>query len=772
MSPIVAIPGGTISNQFASQQTIAQLAADKLALQKLENQVSSGKALNLPSDNPIAALDAVNIQRTLDQLTQVGTNLTTNQSYLTQTDSTLASVASLLIDAQSTASSAAGTAITATQQQQAADQIGQLVQQLVSLGNTNFDGRYLFAGSVAGTQPFVQNGTYVEYVGNSAPLSSYSDVNQLFQTNVSGAEAFGALSTGVQGTANLTPTVTAETPLADLNGGQGISKGSIVVSDGTHSSVVDLSNAATIGDVVADIEANPPAGRTVSVAITPTGLNVSLDSAGGGNLSIGEVDSGSTAASLGIFDLNLVGTGPIVGTNLKPTLTTTTSLNNILGSPAQAVVNSAAAGSSFLVQAKTNGTAGNGYAVQFIDDGAVTAGNETVNVDSTNKTITVDINSGSSTANDVIAALNGNAQFAASFTAGLNPNQPGETGLGVVDLSATATTAAGSGNQLDTSGLQIVNGGNTYNISFTGDSTVGDLLNTINGSGAAVLAQINSTGTGINILSRLSGSDFSIGENGGQSATQLGLRSLSGSTTLAQLNYGTGVQTATSGSDFIIQRPDGTQLAVSVASDTTIQDVINTINNDPNNQGPNQITAQLNTTGNGITLSTNVASTGTAQLSVIEQNGSSAAQELGLVPAGQTQSTAPTINGATQTLVGSDTNPQETDSAFNALVRLQSALQTGDQAGIARGLALLSSATSQLGLARADLGVREQSVTALQTSLTSQQNQLQSSLSNDTDIDMATAITNLTQQQVSYQASLQMTAQLAQLTLINFLPPA
>ena len=262
----------------------------------------------------------------------------------------------------------------------------------------------------------------------------------------------------------------------------------------------------------------------MSVAITPTGLNVSLDSAGGGNLSIGEVDNGSTAASLGIFNLNLVGTGPIVGTNLKPTLTTTTSLNNILGSPAQAIVNSSAAGSSFLVQSKTNGTANNGYAVQFIDDGTVTAGNETVNVDSTNKTITVDINSGSTTANDVIAALNGNAQFAASFTAGLNPNQPGETGLGVVDLSATATTAAGSGNQLDTSGLQIVNGGNTYNISFTGDSTVGDLLNTINGSGAAVLAQINSTGTGINILSRLSGSDFSIGENGGQSATELGLR--------------------------------------------------------------------------------------------------------------------------------------------------------------------------------------------------------------------------------------------------------
>ena len=186
-----------------------------------------------------------------------------------------------------------------------------------------------------------------------------------------------------------------------------------------------MSGAATVGDVAADIEANPPAGRTVTVSITPTGLNVSLDSAGGGNLSIGEVDGGTTAASLGILDTNLVGTGPLVGTALNPTLTTTTPLNNLLGAPAQAVVNSAAADSSFLVQANANGTAGNGYAVQFIDDGKVTAGNETVNVDSANKTITVDIDSGSTTANDVINALNGNAQFAANFTAELESQSAG-----------------------------------------------------------------------------------------------------------------------------------------------------------------------------------------------------------------------------------------------------------------------------------------------------------------------------------------------------------
>lgn len=772
MSSIIAIPGGTVSNQFAALQTISQLSSSQLSMEKLENEISTGQALNLPSDNPGAALDAVNIQRTLDQLTQVSTNLTTNQSYLTQTDSTLSSIANLLNTAQSTASSASSTSVGSSAQQEAAGQIGQIVQQLLDSANTNYDGRYLFAGSEANTQPFVMDGQYVEYTGNAASLSSYSDVNQLFQTNVSGAEAFGALSTGVQGTADLTPTLTAETPLSSLNDGQGVSPGSIVISDGTNSSTVNLAGASTLGDVAAAIEANPPAGRSVSVSITPTGLDVSLDSAGGGNLTITEANGGTTAANLGLLSTSVVGTGPVVGTPVDPGITATTPLESLFGAPAQAVVNSTAANSSFQIQANSNGAAGNGYTLQFIDDGKVQAGNETVNVDSATNTITVDIQSGSTTANDVINALNNNAQFSANFTAGLNPNQPGDTGLGVVDLASTGTTAGGSGTDLDPAGLQITNGGQTYNISFAGDQTVGDLLNTLNGSGAAVLAEINSSGSGINILSRLSGSDFEIGENGGQTATQLGVRTFTGSTTLAQLNYGSGVQTATSGADFIIQRPDGTQLSVSIGSDKTIQDVINTINNDPNNQGANAVTASLNAYGNGITLTTNAQSNGSAQLQVIEENSSNAAQELGLVPAGQTQSNAPTINGNTQTLVGSDTNPQETDSTFNALIRLQSAFQSGNQAQITRGMQLLSNAQSQLGLAQADLGAREQSVTALQTSLTSQQNALQSSLSNDVDVDMATAITNLTQQQVSYQASLEMTAQLAQMTLINFLPPA
>ena len=66
----------------------------------------------------------------------------------------------------------------------------------------------------------------------------------------------------------------------------------------------------TVGDVARLIEAHPPLGRTVRVDITSTGLNVSLDAAGGGNLTIRGSGNSSTADQLGLLSPNNIGAGP------------------------------------------------------------------------------------------------------------------------------------------------------------------------------------------------------------------------------------------------------------------------------------------------------------------------------------------------------------------------------------------------------------------------------------------------------------------------------
>lgn len=999
---IIPVPSSRISDTYVQQQLLEQMQQQQQNLTKLQDEISSGSQLTLPSDNPAAALQAVGLQSLVAQNQQYATNLSTNSSSLSASDSALSQVTTLLNNIQGVALGAVGSTATAATRQAAVSQVQDTINQLLGLANTVFNGKYLFAGSAANTSPFALTSAGVEYNGNDGLLSSYADTGNLFTTNVTGDSAFGGFSSDIGGAA-FNPVVTANTPLSDLNEGAGVKLGSISISDGHQTSIVDLSSAATVGDAVKMIEAHPPTGRTVSVQITNTGLSVSLDAAGGGSLTVANVGGDTTATQLGIAGSLFGSPGPLIGTNLNPSLTLTTPLTDILGTKASTVVPATGANNDLVVQADANGSQSNGVNVVYVNDGwfqaapGITAGNEfatysqtgtpaiaslklsgpnadllltantpgtaynNVNVnivnggsigdtaaasyDSANKilTLTVDgsgqtsidsliaavnstgvftatrdasaepntsggfvlpadihnnaantyltgaaantlavhIQSGVSTANDVIAAIDKTGTFNASPSIG----ELGNDGTGTVtdsltDPNATGVMSGGSGVQLDqTSGIQIVNGGQTYTVSFAGDTTVQDLLNSINTAGASVLATIDPAGSGINIQSRLSGSDFSIGENGGQTATELGIRTLTAGTPLASLNYGQGVRHATGG-DFTIQRSDGATFTVDVSSAKTLGDVINLINTNATNTGSGvPVVAQLNATGNGIELVDNDPST-TASLSVTAINGSSAAADLGLVPVTSATSNSPTagalaaatvvgaganndlvfqaagsgtalngvkvqfvntgvaegsetvsysgsahtltfdvgpattandvINaltndpvagklfkatlaptdgggpnngsglvdatatatlagGTATTLSGSDTNPQEVTGIFTALERLKTALQNNDLQGIQRASTLLTNAQTNLSDVRSTLGANEQAVSSLQNQVQTESTQLQGALSNNVDVNMAQAISDLVAQQTAFQASLQVTGLISKLTLVNYL---
>lgn len=279
MSGITSIPSTRVSTSLVNQMLTNNILSNQQNFLQLETQVSTGKAFQLLSQNPTAGILGVQLQQQIDQKTQVQTNLTTEQSYLSQTDTALTNVSNSLTSIQSTVQTAIGVTATPANQQAAAQQVQNTLQQLLNIGNSQFQGRYLFAGANSAVQPFESSGNNVQYVGNTGSLQSYSNVGQLTATNIDGNTAFGAISAPVQG-ANLSPNVTLNTPLANLNNGKGVNLGSVEISDGTNASVVDLSSAKTVGDVVGLLQANPPAGDRVLVSVTATGLQVQLQSPG------------------------------------------------------------------------------------------------------------------------------------------------------------------------------------------------------------------------------------------------------------------------------------------------------------------------------------------------------------------------------------------------------------------------------------------------------------------------------------------------------------
>src|SRR5262249_46832924 len=156
---------------------------------------------------------------------------------------------------------------------------------------------------------------------------------------------------------------------------------------------------------------------------------------------------------------------------------------------------------------------------------------------------------------------------------------------------------------LDTgSGLIITNGGKSVTLDTSGADTVEDLLNLINGAGLGVVASINSDHTGINVQSSLSGADLTIGENGGQLATQLGIRSYTGETKLADFNNGIGAQASgtlqqldpSKLDSLTIVARDGKVLTVPLTGVTSLKGVADAINSATgNNTGTTAVTASL-----------------------------------------------------------------------------------------------------------------------------------------------------------------------------------
>ncbi|HEX5470629.1 MAG TPA: hypothetical protein VFW73_02025, partial [Lacipirellulaceae bacterium] len=577
----------------------------------------------------------------------------------------------------------------------------------------------------------------------------------------------------------------------------------------------------------------------------------------------------------------------LTGTPLNPAVLKTTQLDSLLGTKAQSRIASAGGNNDIMLTAAKNGAEFNGVTVIF--QGGGTAGNETVTYDDSdpsNKTLTVKLQAGVSTAAQVAAAITAEGHFTAvvDYHDATSSNQ---TSTNPVEVPLTSQpTSGGSGEALDsTSGLVLTNAGKTVTLDTSSAHTVEDLMNLINGAGVGLSATINATQDGINVQSLVSGADFTIGENGGTTATQLGVRTYTATTPLSDLNRGVGVLTedeeldtskldslrivardgttldvnlagattlqnvvdrinsaagnntgttsilaqlsanhssidlvdsstaatgkltvmAPSGNqaaqylgfvgpdatqhsstasdvagndllsgskvfdnDLEVVASDGTQLWIDLTGAKTVQDVIDRINSNADNGG--KITARLASVGNGIQLIDNAAGSGT--LSVHAAEGSQAAEQLGFVAAGRSQSDPLSVqddgNGH-QTLTSTDNNTLETDSVFNTLLRLKTALQQNDTDEIGRSLTRLDTDISRVTFARSEVGLRLQSLDTIGTKLQDDTIQTKSTLSNETDVDLVQAISDMTARQYAFQASLQTAATVLKLSLLDFI---
>lgn len=163
-------------------------------------QVSTGQALNLPSDNPAgtaALIENKTESASIDQFTQ---SISTVQGSLQTADTALGSVINNLNQAISIGTEGANGTNSTTELQGLAQQITAIQQTVLGLANTSYQGVYLFAGTKSTAVPYSANAlapSGVSYNGNSGTNSVDVGPGQTVTTNVAGNSIFNGAGADV-----------------------------------------------------------------------------------------------------------------------------------------------------------------------------------------------------------------------------------------------------------------------------------------------------------------------------------------------------------------------------------------------------------------------------------------------------------------------------------------------------------------------------------------------------------------------------------------------
>jgi flagellar hook-associated protein 3 FlgL len=189
----------TIANVALAQTLTDQLSAQEGSIAQLQEQLATGHVLNQPSDNPAAVTQVLAISSQASQLTSWQTNADTASSWLGTANNTANDALESMQSAQSLLLQALNQgAQDPTTYQALGAQLQGVVNNLLSLANTQFEGRPIFAGTSASPQAYDASGNYL---GNadvpSAVIGPGSGVGQTVNLSVPGTTMFGVGATNV-----------------------------------------------------------------------------------------------------------------------------------------------------------------------------------------------------------------------------------------------------------------------------------------------------------------------------------------------------------------------------------------------------------------------------------------------------------------------------------------------------------------------------------------------------------------------------------------------
>lgn len=189
-----------ITNNMLINNMMLSLSNNLNRTQKYQSQLATGKKITIPSDDPIVASKALKLRTDVSEIQQYKRNTDDATAWMEITEATMNQMTEVIHRLKELTNQAANGTNTDEDLLKIKEEVSQLRNQLISLGNATYAGRYLFSGYKTDKALLNEDGTFNIDIANSEQIRFEIGIGDIININVPGSDLFGSSTAETAGT--------------------------------------------------------------------------------------------------------------------------------------------------------------------------------------------------------------------------------------------------------------------------------------------------------------------------------------------------------------------------------------------------------------------------------------------------------------------------------------------------------------------------------------------------------------------------------------------
>jgi len=160
--------------------------ARQMELAHIQEQLSTGRRVNRPSDDPSAFTEARQMELLNDRYGQYLRSIESSQNWVDHTQDNLDQLAELFTEAYERGVRSNSDTLSAGDREAEATKLEAMLENVVDVLNSRAGNEYIFAGARSAVQPFVQAGAVVNYDGDGGARERFIGRTLKMDVNITG----------------------------------------------------------------------------------------------------------------------------------------------------------------------------------------------------------------------------------------------------------------------------------------------------------------------------------------------------------------------------------------------------------------------------------------------------------------------------------------------------------------------------------------------------------------------------------------------------------